>query len=123
MNSDSSIFPGSTAKRVGVFVVLAVIVIGAAAIRVHDLSALPDGLYCDEAANGYDAYCLAETGKSMVGEEGPMFFNHFGIDYVEPMYIYATAAAVHHCGLTVSQFIHSFCGSPSESSTSHGLSF
>ncbi|MDH4066271.1 MAG: 4-amino-4-deoxy-L-arabinose transferase, partial [Acidobacteriota bacterium] len=57
-------------------------------VRLYRLGELPNGLFCDEAANGYDAYSLLETGKSLDGESWPFLFNHHGIDWVEPLYTY-----------------------------------
>ena len=34
----------------------------------------PPGLFYDEASNGYDAYCLLETGRNRLGTQWPLFF-------------------------------------------------
>ena len=70
-------------------------------LRVFDLSILPEGLYCDEAANGYDAYSLLTTGKATDGQPYPLFLNHHGMDYVEFLYTYLTIPFVALFGLDV----------------------
>ena len=81
--------------------VLAVIVFAGLGVRTYGLGGLPDGLYCDEAANGYDAYCILKTGKSTFGHDVPLFFNHHNGDYVEALYTYLSVPLVSLFGLTV----------------------
>lgn len=76
------------------WIVLGLLVAVGAALRLFDLGILPNGLYCDEAANGYDAYAILTTGKSLHGDATPLFFLHHGIDYVESLYTYLTVPSI-----------------------------
>src|SRR5690348_12129027 len=42
-------------------------------LRFYDLGSIPAGFFRDEAAKGYNAYCLLETGKDVDGNSWPMF--------------------------------------------------
>lgn len=57
-------------------------------MNIYDLDIVPNGFTCDEAANGYDAYCIAKTGKDMYGNPYPFLLNHHFMDYIEPLYNY-----------------------------------
>ena len=70
-------------------------------VRVYKLNDLPNGFYADEAANGYDAYSILKTGKSLYGHSLPIFFSHHQIDYVESMYTYLSVPFISLFGLTV----------------------
>lgn len=79
------------------------ILAAAFALRVWGLGTLPDGLFRDEAARGYDAYSLLKTGRGAFGD-GPMpmlFQQHFGLAWVEGLYNYLTVPWVAIFGLTV----------------------
>ena len=82
---------------------LAVIVSIALVVRVYKLGDLPSGLFCDEAANGYDAYSILKTGKSLYGYDMPLFLLHHGFDYVESLYTYLSVPFVSFFGLTIFQ--------------------
>ena len=85
-----------------IFWSLLVTILGAGLIsRVYGLGDLPDGLYCDEAANGYDAYSILKTGKSIYGHDMPLFLLHHGVDYIESLYTYLSVPLVSLFGLTV----------------------
>jgi len=80
---------------------LALLVLLALAVRVYDLESLPDGLFCDEAANGCDAFSILKTGRNIHGEKMPLLMNHHNIDRVEALYTYLTVPIVALFGLSV----------------------
>jgi len=90
-DSNAALFAGLLAAVVGVALV----------IRVYKLGVLPSGLFGDEAANGYDAYSLLKTGRSLYGDRLPILLLHHGLDYVESMYSYLTVVPVSLLGLSV----------------------
>src|SRR3990170_1635409 len=68
-------------------------------LRFAYLSDIPPPLYQDEAANGYDAYSLALTGRDHHGHLLPFpALESFG-DWVSPLLTYLTAPAVGVLGL------------------------
>jgi 4-amino-4-deoxy-L-arabinose transferase-like glycosyltransferase len=62
-------------------------------LRFNQLSNIPNGLYADETAIGYNAYSILMTGKDEHGAIFPMYFRSFD-DYKLPVYIYSTALAI-----------------------------
>jgi len=66
-------------------------------LRFNQLSNIPNGLYPDETAIGYNAYSILMTGKDEHGISLPMYFQSFD-DYKLPVYIYATALAIKEFG-------------------------
>jgi len=58
-------------------------------LRFYHLSSVPNGLYPDETAIGYNAYSILLTGKDEYGVHLPLYFRSFD-DYKMPVYIYAT---------------------------------
>jgi 4-amino-4-deoxy-L-arabinose transferase-like glycosyltransferase len=56
-------------------------------LRFYMLGLVPSSLNRDEAALGYNAYSLLQTGKDEFGESWPLTFKSFG-DYKMPGYIY-----------------------------------
>lgn len=79
---------------------LAVVVLLAAFLRVHDLGERPAGFYCDEAGLGYNAYTIANYGTDENGNAFPLFFWSFGVSYKNPAFIYAAAIPVKLFGTT-----------------------
>ena len=75
------------------FSCLLVVVLAAAYLRIHNLADLPAGLYCDEAAMGYNAYAIGTAGIDENGRPWPLFIWSFG-GYKNPLYIYAAALPV-----------------------------
>jgi 4-amino-4-deoxy-L-arabinose transferase-like glycosyltransferase len=51
----------------------------------------PPGFYKDEAAIGWNAHTIAETGKDEYGNTWPLFFRSFD-DWKSPVYVYLLAA-------------------------------
>ena len=75
------------------------IVAAAFALRVYRLGEAPAGLFCDEAANGYNAYSLLHTGRDEHGKLFPLFvWSFFAFKY--PLDIYPTMIWVGLFGLT-----------------------
>lgn len=68
-------------------------------LRFYKLGDIPNGLYQDETAIGYNAYSLLETGRDEHGRYLPLYFESFG-DWKLPIYIYLTVISVKLFGLT-----------------------
>ena len=68
-------------------------------LRFYKLGQVPNGLYRDETAIGYNSYSILTTGKDEYGQRAPLYFKSFG-DYKLPVYVYVTAATVKFFGLT-----------------------
>ncbi len=69
---------------------LAVITLMALGLRLYGLADVPAGLYCDEAANGYNGYRLFHDGVDENGKSYPLFIWSF-LAFKYPLYIYPTA--------------------------------
>ena len=67
-------------------------------LRFYQLSHVPNGLYPDETAIGYNAYSILLTGKDEYGIHLPLYFRSFD-DYKLPVYIYTTALAIKAFGV------------------------
>lgn len=76
------------------------ILILSAALRLYSLDKFPAGLNADEAAIGYNAWSLIETGKDEHGVSWPLVFRSFD-DYKPPVYFYLVLPFVKLFGLTV----------------------
>jgi 4-amino-4-deoxy-L-arabinose transferase-like glycosyltransferase len=72
----------------------------AAALRLYSLDKFPAGLNADEAAIGYNAYSLLETGKDEHGAAWPLVFRSFD-DYKPSLYFYLVLPFVKAFGLNV----------------------
>jgi len=70
----------------------------AAFLRFYQLDLYPAGLNADEAAIGYNAYSLIQTGKDEHGVSWPLVFQSFN-DYKPPLYFYLTIPFVKFIGL------------------------
>lgn len=81
--------------------ILLLIVIFALFLRVYQLGQIPSGLFCDEAATGYDAYSLLKTGKDSNGNFLPILINRHNTDNAEAMYTYLTVPSVFLFDLTI----------------------
>ncbi len=68
-------------------------------LRFYKLGEIPNGLYQDETAIGYNAYSLLTSGKDEHGVSWPLYFKSFG-DWKLPVYIYATIIPIGMFGLT-----------------------
>lgn len=77
---------------------LVVISLVALFLRFFKLGEIPNGLYQDETAIGYNAYSLLLTGRDEHNAAYPFYFKSFG-DWKLPVYIYLTAGSVRLFGL------------------------
>ena len=77
---------------------LALILLSATALRVYQLKDVPAGLFCDEAAFGYNGYAIGHSGYDENGRFLPLFVWSFG-GYKNTVYIYSTALITRLFGL------------------------
>jgi 4-amino-4-deoxy-L-arabinose transferase-like glycosyltransferase len=82
-----------------IFTLAAIILIGFI-LRTHKLGEIPNGFYVDEAAIGYNAYSLGETGRDEFGKSFPIFLRSYAT-YPSPLYAYLTIFSIKIFGLTV----------------------
>ena len=80
---------------------LVLIVILSIFLRGYKLGEIPAGLNRDEAAIGFTAFSLWQTGSDEYGEKFPISFKSFG-DWKLPLYIYASILPVASLGLNQS---------------------
>lgn len=85
-------------KKFIVYIFLAVIIIGAFALRVARLDSVPPGFYIDEASYGYNAYSILKTGMDEFGNRLPLYTPSFGTGK-NPVQLYATVASEAAFGL------------------------
>ncbi len=81
-----------------IFVVLLLILGLASVLRFYKLDQVPPAIYWDEAANGYNAYTIANWGRDEWGKFLPTSFKSFGDDK-NPVHIYLTVIPVRILGL------------------------
>lgn len=67
-------------------------------LRVYKLESYPVGLLWDEAALGYNAYSILETGRDEYGKAFPLIFKSFG-DYKPGLYVYLAVPSIAVFGL------------------------
>lgn len=79
---------------------ITVILILAAVLRLYGLDRFPAGLNADEAAIGYNAWSLLETGKDEHSAPWPLVFRSFD-DYKPPVYFYLVLPFVKFFGLNI----------------------
>ncbi|NMC36431.1 hypothetical protein GYA49_05305 [Candidatus Beckwithbacteria bacterium] len=79
---------------------LLIIIVIALTVRFVGLESLSPPLNRDEAAIGYNAYSLLQTGKDEHGQSWPLAFKSIG-DYKMPGYIYASVIPIKVFGLNV----------------------
>lgn len=79
---------------------LLLILLLATLLRVLSLNTNPAGLNADEAAIGYNAWSLIETGKDEHGASWPIVFRSFD-DYKLPVYFYLVLPFVKFFGLNI----------------------
>lgn len=79
--------------------ILFVVIILSFILRFYKLDQIPSGFHSDEAAFGYNAYSLLETGKDEYGQFLPLILKSFG-DYKGAIYAYLTIPSVFLFGLT-----------------------
>lgn len=81
-------------------ILLVLVLLLAVATRLFNLDKYPAGLNADEAAIGYNAYSLIETGMDEHGVSWPLVFRSFD-DYKPALYFYIVIPFVKVLGLTV----------------------
>ncbi len=80
------------------YLLIILIIIFAAVLRFYAVSDFPSGLNADEAALGYNAYSLLNTGKDEDGHLLPVNLESFG-DYKPALYSYLLVPVVKFLGL------------------------
>lgn len=80
--------------------IIFLIMLIAGILRLYSLDKSPAGLNADEAAIGYNAWSLIQTGKDEHGEAWPMVFRSFD-DYKPPIYFYLVLPFVKLLGLNI----------------------
>lgn len=78
--------------------ILFIILLIASVLRLWNLQNIPPHLRNDEAALGYNAYSILETGKDEHGEFLPIIFQSFG-DWKMGLYVYLTIPFIAILGL------------------------
>jgi len=81
-----------------VLALLVAILVGAALLRTIRLKDLPAGLFCDEAAFGYNAWAILHHGVDENGTRLPLFLWSF-TGYKNPIYLYAAMVPIGILGL------------------------
>ena len=91
-----------------VFIILSL----AAFLRIYKLGSIPYGIYCDEAANGYDSFCILKTGADMNGRTLPFIIKHHDIDFIESLYVYLSVPFIALFNLSIfsTRFLAAFIG-------------
>jgi len=79
-------------------ILLLVIILLGAVLRLYKLDLVPPSLNWDEAAVGYNAYTIANSGRDEYGNFFPLYFLSFG-EGKNPIHIYFTALSVKILGL------------------------
>lgn len=82
-----------------VLIIISAILIFSAFIRIYQISDIPSGFHADEAAFGYNAYSILQTGKDEYGEFLPTVFRSFD-DYKPGLYFYYSVPFVYLFGLS-----------------------
>src|SRR6185369_8537483 len=85
-------------KRNTLFLLIGILFIGAL-FRFWALGTNPPSLDWDEAALGYNAYSIMQTGRDEYGKSYPIILQSFG-DYKPALYTYLTIPSVALFGLT-----------------------
>ena len=82
-----------------ILIAISIILILGIILRFYRFTEIPVSMYWDEAALGYNAYTISETGKDEYGTSFPLMFRSFD-DYKASGYIYLTAIFVKIFGLS-----------------------
>jgi len=99
VNNHLKIKPVKNHSKLG-WGLLVVIILLAGFLRIWNLNHYPHGFNADEAAFGYNAYSLIETGKDEHGQPWPINFKSFA-DYKPGVYVYLVLPFVKMLGLNV----------------------
>ena len=76
-----------------IYIILSIILLISFGVRVYKVSEIPPAISWDEAANGYNAYTIANWGRDEWGNFLPSSFKSFGDDK-GPVHIYITSIFV-----------------------------
>lgn len=92
--------------------ILFLVVILAVFLRFYQLDNAKHGFYLDEAAIGYNAYSILQTGKDEFGKPFPLLFRSF-TDFKAPFYIYLSVIPIKALGLNIfsTRFLSAMTGS------------
>ena len=85
-------------KKISLILLLVAILL-AIVTRFFKLGIAPEGLYLDEAGQGYSAYSILITGKDEFGKSFPIVFRSF-TDFKTPVYVYLVVPLIPIFGLT-----------------------
>ena len=86
-------------RSISRYIILIAIVALGFLLRIFKLGEVPVSLSWDEAAIGYNAYSIVQTGKDEYGTAWPLLFKSFN-DYKLPGYVYSTALSIKLLGLS-----------------------
>lgn len=86
-------------KKYTKLAIFIIILIVAFVTRFYKLGLMPEGLYVDEAGQGYSAYSIFKTGKDEFGKAFPVVFRSL-TDFKTPIYIYLVTPIIPIFGLT-----------------------
>lgn len=86
-------------ERIITITILTLAIVLGIATRFYQLGEAPNGLYLDEAAQGYNAYSILKTDKDEFGKAFPVVFRSF-TDFKTPVYIYMLVPLIPLFGLT-----------------------
>lgn len=75
--------------RAVVAALLVLVTLAALGLRVHRLTELPAGFFCDEAGNGFNTACLLYAGRDETGARLPLYVWSFGTSYKNPVFLYS----------------------------------
>lgn len=79
---------------------ITIILLLALFLRSYQIDQHPSGINADEAAIGYNAYSLLETGKDEHGKSWPLVFQSFN-DFKPPLYFYLTIPFIKLVGVNI----------------------
>jgi len=88
----------SQGEKVLTYLTLIVIACLALVLRIYNLQHVPAGLFCDEAALGYNAWAILHYGIDENGTRWPLFVWSFG-GYKNPIFIYSAMLPIGLLGL------------------------
>lgn len=86
-------------NKIRILLLLLLIILVGFSLRVTQLNISPPGFNADEAALGYNAYSIIQTGKDEWGQSFPLVFKSFS-DYKPGLYVYLDIPFIWVFGLT-----------------------
>lgn len=87
-------------KKYSELLTLSAILLLAIFLRFYTLSEIPNGLYVDEAAIGYNAYSIVETGNDEYGKSFPIILRSYTM-FAPTLYTYLSTIPISIFGLSV----------------------